>query len=84
MTYLIFSSTSMAAFDCFRVLWTRSIAALDVVVTDKSGKSVARLEPKDFTLLDNGLRRRFSPFRRSMELLPDLILLLKSLLSSTL
>jgi len=33
---------------------TGGLITLDIVVTDKSGKSVAGLEPRDFTLLDNG------------------------------
>jgi VWFA-related protein len=36
---------------------------LDVVVTDKSGKSVAGLESKDFTLLDNGQPQKIVSFR---------------------
>jgi VWFA-related protein len=36
---------------------------LDVVVTDKSGKSVAGLEPKDFTLLDNDQPQRILSFQ---------------------
>jgi VWFA-related protein len=36
---------------------------LDVMVTDKSGKSVAGLEPRDFTLLDNGLPEKILSFQ---------------------
>jgi VWFA-related protein len=38
---------------------------LDVVVTDKSGKSVAGLEPRDFTLLDNGVPEKILSFQAS-------------------
>ena len=36
---------------------------LDVVVTDKSGKSVPGLKPSDFTLLDNGEPEKILSFR---------------------
>jgi VWFA-related protein len=36
---------------------------LDVMVTDKSGKSIAGLEPGDFTLLDHGLPEKILSFR---------------------
>ncbi len=36
---------------------------LDVVVTDRSGKPVAGLEPNDFTLLDNGEPEKILSFR---------------------
>ena len=36
---------------------------LDVVVTDKSGKSVAGLEPKDFILTDNGVPEKILSFQ---------------------
>ncbi len=38
---------------------------LDVVVNDKAGKSVAELEPPDFTLLDNNQPRKILSFRRT-------------------
>jgi VWFA-related protein len=37
--------------------------ALNVVVTDKSGKPVARLEQKDFTVLDDKLAQNLKSFR---------------------
>jgi VWFA-related protein len=40
-----------------------ALVKLDVVVTEKSGKSVAGLEPKDFTLLDNGLPEKTLSFQ---------------------
>ena len=36
---------------------------LDVMVTDKSGKSVAGLEPKDFILTDNGVPEKILSFQ---------------------
>src|ERR1700744_4709933 len=38
---------------------------LDVVVTDKSGKTVKGLEQKDFTVLDNGNPQTVLSFRSS-------------------
>jgi hypothetical protein len=39
------------------------LVRLDVVVTDKSGKPIAGLEPRDFTLLDDGLPERILSFQ---------------------
>jgi hypothetical protein len=56
----------------------KGLITLDVVVRDKLGKPVAGLESKDFALLDNASRRRFSRFRHRMGSLPSLTLLWKS------
>ena len=41
---------------------TEGIIKLDVVVTDTSGRPVSGLEPKDFTLLDNGQQEKIVAF----------------------
>jgi VWFA-related protein len=42
---------------------TAGLIKLDVVATDADGKTVAGLQPKDFTLLDNGQPRRILSFQ---------------------
>jgi VWFA-related protein len=65
-----------------------SVVTLDVVVTDKSGASIAGLDPKDFKVLDNNQPRELTAFQQGSamtarpELPVELILLVDAVNSN--